>query len=72
MDIWSLGIICYQLLQKGSNPFYASTQERIAWNICNLGPMFWGKVSDDAEHFVECCLIKECEKRYSADDLLKH
>ena len=54
VDVWSLGIITYQLL-SGLTPFDADKMEQINHNIVNKAVKFgpaWKNVSKNAQDFI--------------------
>ena len=80
-DIWSLGVMTYQLLSGNmpfndfENPFNPSLSK--IWNTIlfkepKMSSSKWNSVSDDAKDFISKCLIKDYTERPSALDLLGH
>ena len=58
IDVWSLGVITYQLL-SGKTPFESRNLKKIDWNILNKDVKFqntktetWSDISDNAKHFI--------------------
>lgn len=80
-DIWSIGVMTYQLL-CGKLPFNddkypLSPRLNVIWKEILLGnPSFkenqWNSVSESARDFVATCLNKEYTKRPSALECLEH
>ena len=70
-DIWSLGIICYELL-VGKNPFASQVMKELLEKI-NIGDYFVPTtLSQESISFLNCMLQFEPKKRLSLDKLCKH
>ena len=75
-DIWSLGITCVELIE-GEPPFSnlkpKSVMEKISKNPPKLEDFFdLNEHTDEFKSFIEHCLEIDPNKRYTADQLLKH
>lgn len=75
VDIWSAGVILYELLSNES-PFKGRNKNVLFQNIktsdFNFDSRVWNKISAEAKDFVAMCLNKNPAQRYSAEKLLKH
>ena len=75
VDIWSIGILMYMLLNKGEHPFYREkdNKESFLKNLKENKPLkFDNKISLMAKHLIKKLLEYDPIKRYKASDALKH
>ena len=77
VDIWSVGIILYMLLNNGKNPFYnkGESREKIIEKITSKKVEFDDKnypISEIGKHFINKLLMKNSSSRYTARPALKH
>ena len=72
IDIWSLGIFAIEVA-KGEPPYLSEHHTRILFNIVHKQPPSIGKKwSAEFQDFVNKCLDKNPETRWSAEMLLEH
>ncbi len=74
-DLWSAGVIMFILL-SGTPPFYGNSDEEI-YNKVKEGKFClksseWDDISSDAKELIKNLLVKDYNKRYSADQALNH
>ena len=77
VDIWSVGIILYMLLNNGKNPFYnkGETREKIIQKIRNKKVEFDDKnypISEMGKDFIKKLLMKNSSSRYTTRPALNH
>jgi len=72
VDIWSLGIFAIELAM-GEPPYISEHPTRVLYNIVQRNPPpIQNKWSPDFQDFIDKCLDKNPETRWSADMLLEH
>ncbi len=74
-DLWSMGVVTYILL-SGKVPFPGDTNKEIIENVTSGDFHFnyeaFNQVSDSAKDLISNLLVKDYEKRYSADEAFEH
>lgn len=71
VDIWCLGILCYEFL-VGNPPFEANSHEETYNRICQSPLNFPPHVSKLAQNFISSILRKRPEKRISIKEIARH
>ena len=74
VDMWSIGILMYMLLNNGEHPFYHNweTKETFINNLKTKNLKFNNKISYLAINLIKKLLENDPIKRYRANDALKH
>eukprot|EP00915_Cephaloidophora_sp_WS-2016_P006502 GHVH01008782.1.p1 GENE.GHVH01008782.1~~GHVH01008782.1.p1 ORF type:complete len:546 (+),score=86.10 GHVH01008782.1:183-1820(+) len=73
-DIWSCGVILWNLLTEGAMPFFATSKEELQAKVASCEPN-WRQVehaSTDAKNLLRWMLTKDYSKRASAKACLLH
>ena len=74
VDMWSIGILMFMLLNKGKHPFYikGDRREKIADKIKNVKLKFDEKITPLAKHLILKLLEPNPSWRYTASQAIKH
>ena len=74
VDIWSIGILMFMLLNNGKHPFYVKgeTRKDFTKKIQNCKINFYNKISPMANHLLFKLLEPNPSWRYNAAQALKH
>ena len=75
VDVWAIGVITYMLI-SGCPPFYGKTQDEVFISIKEQQPVFTDSklidISSDCVDFILKLLTKDCEKRMTIEEALRH
>lgn len=71
VDMWSLGVLCYELL-TGSPPFENENNRETYRRIVNVELQYPDKISREAKDLISKLLQKEPADRISLEDVLAH
>ena len=74
VDIWSIGVLMFVLLNKGRHPFYVKgdSKKQIANKIENGKIKYFEKISPMAKHLISKLLEPNPSWRYTASQAIKH
>ena len=74
VDIWSIGILMFILLNKGKHPFYkkGDNEKKIAEKVKKGNIKFYENISPLAKHLILKLLEPNPSWRYTASQALKH
>ena len=72
VDIWSLGVVLFQLCELSGSPFTASVEQRLVYKIRNVQhlPINKNYYSNDVCNVYEACMNKDLRTRPTAKQLL--
>jgi len=74
-DMWACGVTTFILL-CGYPPFYADTTsalfQKIKDALLDFDDSAFQNLSDEAKDFIQHLLVRDVEKRYTAEQALKH
>jgi len=74
-DLWSVGVICFELL-TGVSPFHAATIDETMGNIYDGVLLFendvWSKFSPSSIQFIKSLVKEDVDQRLSAEQALDH
>ncbi|KAL4478884.1 hypothetical protein ABPG72_009710 [Tetrahymena utriculariae] len=71
VDIWSLGILTFELL-TGKSPFQYETKNEILVNILNMNINIPNYLSEDAKDFIKSLLVRDPSKRMTMEQIINH
>lgn len=71
VDIWSLGILTYELIH-GTSPFKSYNAQRIMENIKTGKYKLKGGLQDSTRQFIKYSLHTDPKRRFTAEQMIKH
>jgi len=70
-DIWSMGVILYELLH-GSTPWECKNEKELLEKVARQPICFGKNLSDDVKDFIRKCLTIEEERRFGISEMESH
>lgn len=70
-DIWSVGVIIYELLH-GETPWECKTERELLEKISRIPVSFKSSISDDLRDFIKKCLEVDENRRFNLDQMKSH
>ncbi len=71
VDIWSLGILCYEFC-VGSPPFETDTHDETYMRIKDVDLQFPPYLSEEVQDLISRILVKDPSRRISLEEILTH
>ena len=71
VDVWSMGVILYELF-VGKPPFYTTSIYKLIKQIVNQAPVYPSAMSNNFKSFLQRVLEKDPKKRLGWPELLRH
>lgn len=71
VDLWSLGVLCYELL-VGEPPFQTGSYDETFVKITQVKYQVPDFISTAAKHFISKLIVANPEQRMSLQDVKKH
>jgi len=71
VDLWSLGVLCYEFL-VGNPPFEAAGHSETYRRIANVQLSWPSQITPDAKDLISKLLVKDPKKRLPLEEVLKH